>query len=891
MLMVKRNSYAWHIAAMPEATSGTVVEPVLRPVITGLSPKEGVPGTQIKIRGENLGTGQSDLLALSICGTDCLMSAKWKSPSLIVARVGQAKRGVGEIIILTKSMGRSVSNVTFRVFVVQIGPLEESAVWVDESRTVPAREAIRNIPETTESVDALGLKVEPQKKMDQASLMQMFPEGSGNRRMENFNPAWYLLENHRETSLEDLRKGLANLTRNAREEEKSSADVHRANLYSLISCVDALAALHDRLQLEKNTRGWPLTKNIYEELVESHSTADSLFHEVLNRKDRADATRNALSVLTRFRFIFFLSSAVDQNLAKGEYSTILNDYTRAKSLFKDTEVPLFKEVMHELDSKMEVFKKNMKQRLIDMPTSFEDQSKLIKYLKVLEPESDPAWDCITAYHCWLEDLLWQVQFKHHKIAVAEASGEQKKPTDMFSLVDGSSHSRQDFVQAIVNLVTDKLQTFWKLSQVYSASATNMNYVDRQHDICQMLINTINVSSWLMLNALVPSSVPESVVSQYKEQFVEWPEISSTTLTNQLFASLKIIRNCVSTMLDFNFTNEHLQPLIELCMTIRLKCLSKIVEKTTRGVVALGSKENWKVESVQNDRAKTILPDLFENEVNDSLPSIRQVLSFSGFSGELDLFTREPFRLMLIDLFTIVITSIRDCIENLLQLRTDVRRPSALVGENIVGSKKLLLAICNVEYVLSCSVPALCRRLSENGVKYSDVVFERSRDQLTAFRENLVKNYLQLKCGTFSSIIESAAYDDLPNDDVSDYIKELMMCMVFVQSEICLMAPQVLSPATQIAFGELMEYLGKLDDLSSGQATQLVADVSALEESLQNFLSLESRTVLNSFRAAHMKNLDQTRFQRILRNFRAAMRMAIASLNSEYASAPNDASDV
>lgn len=58
-------------------------------------------------------------------------------------------------------MGRSVSNVTFRVFVVQIGPLEESAVWVDESRTVPAREAIRNIPETTESVDALGLKVEP----------------------------------------------------------------------------------------------------------------------------------------------------------------------------------------------------------------------------------------------------------------------------------------------------------------------------------------------------------------------------------------------------------------------------------------------------------------------------------------------------------------------------------------------------------------------------------------------------------------------------------------------------------------------------------------------------------------------------------------------------------
>ncbi|VDK45330.1 unnamed protein product [Anisakis simplex] len=868
---------------MPEAPSGSTTESVIRPTITGLSPKEGVPGAQIKIRGENLGTGQSDLLALSICGTDCLMSARWKSPSLIVARVGQAKRGVGEIIIVTKSMGRSVSNVTFRVFIVQVGPLEESAVWVDESRTVPAREAIRNIPETTESVDALGLKVEPQKKMPQTSLMQMFPDGSGNRRMENFSPAWYLLENHRQTSfvlrlLDDLRKGLSNLTRNAKEEEKSNADIHRANLCSLISCVDALATLHDRVQLEKNTRGWPLTKNIFDELVESHSTAESLFHEVLNRKDRADATRNALSILTRFRFIFFLSSAIDENLAKGEYSTILNDYTRAKSLFKDTEVALFKEVMHELDCKMEVFKKNMKQRLIDMPTSFEDQSKLIKYLKVLEPESDPAWDCITAYHCWLEDLLWQVQFKHHKI-----------------VVDGNAHSRQDFVQAIVNLITDKLQTFWKLSQVYSVSASNVNYVNRQHDICQMLINTINVSSWLMLNALVPSSLPEAVQTQYKEQFVEWPPISSTALTNQLFASLKILRNCISTMLDYNFTSEHLQPLIELCMTIRLKCLSKIVEKTTRGVIALGSKENWKIENVQNDHAKTLLPDLYENEVNDSLSSIGQVLSFCGFSGEMDLFTREPFRLMLIDLFSIVVTSIRDCIEHVVQLRSDVRRPAALVGENTVGSKKLLIAICNMEYVLAYSLPSLCRRLSESGVKYSDLIFERSREQLTSFRESLVKNYLQLKCGTFSSIIESANYDDLPCDDVSEYIKELMMCMVFIQSEICLMAPQliheVLCPATQIAFEQLMESLSKLDNLSVDQNTQLVADLSALEETLQNFLSLEIRTILNSFRAAHMKNLDQTYFQRILRNFRAAMRMAIASLNCEHANVPNDTSNV
>lgn len=48
--------------------------------------------------------------------------------------------------------------------------------------------------------------------------------------------------------------------------------------------------------------------------------------------------------------------------------------------------------------------------------------------------------------------------------------------------------------------------------------------------------------------------------------------------------------------------------------------------------------------------------------------IRQILSSSNYTGELDLFSRERFRLMLVDLFTMILTSIRDCIENVLQLR-------------------------------------------------------------------------------------------------------------------------------------------------------------------------------------------------------------------------------
>lgn len=132
-----------------------------KPIVTGLSPKEGIPGTQITIRGENLGNDPSDLQFLVICGTDCLVSAKWKSTNKIIARLGPAKRGIGDVVIVTKSGGRGTSEVKFRVFIEEVKPLQECSIWVDETHTVPGRNVVRNIPEINETDDMLGLKVDP----------------------------------------------------------------------------------------------------------------------------------------------------------------------------------------------------------------------------------------------------------------------------------------------------------------------------------------------------------------------------------------------------------------------------------------------------------------------------------------------------------------------------------------------------------------------------------------------------------------------------------------------------------------------------------------------------------------------------------------------------------
>ncbi|TKR93356.1 hypothetical protein L596_007830 [Steinernema carpocapsae] len=888
------------------------------PVITGLSPKEGTPGQTITIRGENLGNDQSDLVALMICSTDCLMSAKWKSSTKIVARVGKAKRGLGDIVLITRSGGRGISSIQFRVFTQTTGPLEESAVWVDETRTVPGREAVRTIQETNENVDALGLTVNLADKMDLGTLSQKFPDGSSNRRMESFDPRYYLLENHSKTKLEDLRKGVRHMKKMAVMEAESSKDVHKANLYSLISCVDALAAFHDRLQLERNTRGWPLTMNLNDKISESRKTADKLFLDVLNRKDRADATRNALSILTRFRFIFFLPSSIDENLAKGEYSTILNDYTRAKSLFKDTDVELFKEVMQVLDEKMIALKSNLKQRLIDVPTTFEDQSKLIKYLRCLDPESDPAWECITAYHIWLEDVLWQLQEKHHTLAVQD----QTQREEGIYPVEGLSLHRQQFVGELIAVLTDKLQTFWKLSQIYSSS-TDERYVQKQMDIDQMLINTINVSSWLMLNALCPSSLPEkdSIVNEYKSkgQFVTWPEISGRQQINELFASLKLLRMCVNTLLEFPNTalnHKHVQPLIELCSTLRLKCLELVVRSTSDAIVSLGAKENWKMDVV-GGVSKTALPHQYENELAESLPYFQQICAHDGFPGEFDLFSNERFKDMLITLFSKVILSIKDCFEGLLKLKHNKRphklplddtsstrssTPSrggpagSVLDESDLGSahnnsisapsanvtgRRLLISICNLEYMIDHSLPTICKRLNDSGVRFADVILDKCKQKLVSFRSAVIRYYLSMKAAAFSSLIDAVSYEDSCEEDVSYFIKELVMCMVFIQSEITLLAPQlsqqIMMSSVQTAVEELLQTLEGVPIRHEEQATQIVIDITALEEALQAYMSLENRRMLNALRAERMKQMDAGRFQESIRSFRSSLRLAITSL--------------
>ena len=74
-----------------------------------------------------------------------------------------------------------------------------------------------------------------------------------------------------------------------------------------------------------------------------------MFYSVLDRKDNADKTRNALMVLNRFKFLFQLPANIRSHLAREDYDRVIEEYERARALYGSSEEALFQTYLAEAE--------------------------------------------------------------------------------------------------------------------------------------------------------------------------------------------------------------------------------------------------------------------------------------------------------------------------------------------------------------------------------------------------------------------------------------------------------------------------------------------------------------------------------------------------------------
>ena len=114
-----------------------------------------------------------------------------------------------------------------------------------------------------------------------------------------------------------------------------------------------------RYEVDCKEYGRDPTIAVEEAISRCKEEADKMFFDVLGRKDKADKTRNALTVLNRFKFLFHLPASIRGHLAREDYDRVSEEYERARALYGNSEEPLF----HLYLSEAEAGVKEMKETL------------------------------------------------------------------------------------------------------------------------------------------------------------------------------------------------------------------------------------------------------------------------------------------------------------------------------------------------------------------------------------------------------------------------------------------------------------------------------------------------------------------------------------------------
>ncbi|XP_011147234.1 exocyst complex component 2 isoform X2 [Harpegnathos saltator] len=618
------------------------------PVVTGISPKEGPPGTRVIVRGEFLGNKAQDLLGLTICGCDCLLSAEWKSSNKIIARSGPCK-GRGDIIVTTRSGGQGTSTVQFRGYHETIGPMKESAVWVEEAPMQSIVWGRRTLsPTNYQQEDPLGLSVEGNdKKFPEDELIELFGDGSGDLTSEKFHPGWFLLQHHHATTLEDLKAGLAYLRRKVNSQKEGQLSFLKANVGAVMEQLDTIMSLKDQFEIDMKSYGSDPTEKLEKAIKQSMSEANKLFDDVLARRDRADATRNALAVMQRYKFLFCMPINIERNIKRGNYDLVINDYARVKNLFKNTEVEVFRKVLEEIDDRIGNFKVLLRNKLEEMPFSLEERKKIIRNLVNLDIEGDPAWDAIVSHANYLEKSVAGAVHEHLDSARINSDDTYKStPINIKQLRTQKNNANNSppqisCIEAICDIVVEQLPDLWRLGQSYFTGQLHVAVdVEKQSHFKSLVLSSMQHAMEAMKNTC--------------SHDVEAP---------WLLHILRCVRQMYASLIHLDLPSDALDIFGSFILDLRIQCLVALFKQGADDITALSRKEMWQIEYLNEDCSVTKLPYLFEEIVLKISKHARETIVACG-PREGPLFNNTAHQMFYHNTIKTLFTSFARCLQQL-----------------------------------------------------------------------------------------------------------------------------------------------------------------------------------------------------------------------------------
>ncbi|XP_003744375.1 exocyst complex component 2 [Galendromus occidentalis] len=803
------------------------------PKVTGLSPAEGSPGTKVTIRGENLGTGQNDLVSVSICGMDCTMFSEWKSSHKIVTRT-RICSGSGDVIITTKSGGKGTCTVQFRGIHETVSPTVESAVWVDEAHLFhtpfPSMKGPTSSSSLSKELNLLGgADLKALSPKHEAIIKAHFKDKSTDVFASNFSPDLYLLTNHMSSGFENLKSGLKELERRVGAQQEGPSTFLKSNVYGIVKCLDVLKELNRLMNRDRTEMGASLTEGLSQDLRKTLEEASSIFEAILRRKENSDSMRTSLAILHKFRFLFNLPAQIENNVKMGDYDTVIGDYARARSVFHDTEVGIFKRVLNDVEEKVAVFKEKLHQGIRKFPAPLEERKKLISYLVQLDSERNPGREAIEYNHEWLLQQMEELKARH--VQRAQTLDNTQDPPQV------------DFVLSLSRFFCTHAPDFFKLQHAYlHRDIEGMQLTAFEEEEKRSSDMTLKLVSTLCLEvraALLPTHTLKPTAA--------WPS-SRQPIGPWLPTCLRSVRTCYSCVLKLDppHASARMQSLIT---DLREHAMISLFNQAAHDIAKLHEFETWRASPCEGAAGSSQLPLLFENRIIEALQVIQENVLQASAS---QMFQQANVKAAINQNVQLMMSSYVDSLEKSPE-HEKISRESVERGIGLGLEDKLLITLANIAVSREQVLPRIQSAfLNQQYPDISDII--ANGDLLLT---QLDQRVLQRVIGLLQRPLVDSVEDLMEQykvewtsqrtpTDVSTYVKELLLELIETQQRIHRISPglveRVLPPIVASLFAEVARLCAHIKTSSQGNL-QILIDILALEVSLHSLNRNNSFEVL------------------------------------------------
>lgn len=786
-----------------------------------------------------------------------MLSAEWKSPNKIIARSGPGK-GRGDIILVTKSGGVGTSTVQFRGYHETIGPLKESAVWVEEA---PLNWGRQNSSVTIFQLDdPLGLSVEGDEKFPENELTELFPDGSGDLLSENFEPAWFLLEHHHGTSFDDLRVGLSYLKRKVDSQNEGQLSFLKDNVGSVMEQLDTLFTLKQNYEADFERNNETLFR-VEEAINQSLKEATHLFHGVLTRREKAEATRNALAVMTRYKFLFQLPINIDRNIKNEDVDVIINDYARALNLFGKTEVTVFKKILEEVETKIMNIRINLKSKLYQMPTTLKQQKKIIRNLVALNDNGDPGWEAIIHMKQFLID---KIKGSYQQFITEEQANEtpnknnrhphnkHKRNISLSQQIEPQNIEPKKVlcIDEIATVISDYFPDLWKLGQNYFVGDLAVK-PDCSHemDFKEMILDIIVTVSDIYRTIMLPTTT----TSSFSSVPIIW-----------LPHCLKQIRSVFTVLMALDLPNEALNKISSVIFDLRLHCLNILFKQASEQIIQLKTTETWKLDYHSKQGTISQLPNDFYKIIMEAMNLAKEyvirderretaLVDNETAKNELQLLVHKCFWNFSQVLEQVGLNADTNCSSTTVMSLSGSSVTGFKLHNDLMWEQKLLITISNSQYTRNIMLLKFKKEFENNGFPTIDVVVTRAVELLENTESKLLETYIEIKSDPLVGTIEPSMYVgsfewDSPSllepKEVRPYAKEIITNLIALHSEVQTIMPNlmyaVLSEIVVTISEEMSRLMNCVTHFSENGAMQARLDLMALTFTLSNYFTPNSK---------------------------------------------------